>query len=227
MTLPVSTSGRVLLSGLSGERGCSAVSGGVVRDAVDPAAPDDADPGAGQDAHGVGVVLASAAGVVVDAGGPRAWVAAVVGEGDDRVAESFVAGPAELHRAVLAGLAGDRGDDMALCGELLGAATSRLDGTHAAATSVRRNRAVLLNALEYAVELKLIEQNPIRNLKWWAPKMSLEVDRRIVVNPRPARLLLEAVRAQHPAARAWWRSSASCTTADCGWKRPSACAAGM
>ena len=68
----------------------------------------------------------------------------------------------------------------------------------AAATSVRRNRAVLLNALEYAVELKLIEQNPIRNLKWRAPKMSLEVDRRVVVNPRQARLLLEAVRAQHP-----------------------------
>jgi integrase len=88
--------------------------------------------------------------------------------------------------------------DLALCRELLVAATSRLDGVRAAATSVRRNRAVLLNALEYAVELKLVEQNPIKSLKWRAPKTAFEVDRRVVVNPRQARLLLEAVRAQRP-----------------------------
>jgi len=35
----------------------------------------------------------------------------------------------------------------ALCRQLLTAATSRLDGTRAAPTSVRRNRAVLLNAV--------------------------------------------------------------------------------
>jgi hypothetical protein len=56
--------------------------------------------------------------------------------------------------------------DLALCRQLLGAAASRLDGTRAAATSVRRNRAVLLNALEYAVELGLIDENPIKKLKW-------------------------------------------------------------
>jgi integrase len=88
--------------------------------------------------------------------------------------------------------------DLALCRDLLAAATSRIDGRRAAATSVRRNRAVLLNALEYAVELKLIGQNPIRNLKWRAPKIAVEVDRHVVVNPRQARLLLEAVRAQCP-----------------------------
>ncbi len=61
------------------------------------------------------------------------------------------------------------------------AATSRQDGARAAATSVRRNRAVLLNVVEYAVGLKLIEQNPIKNLKWRAPTMTVEVDRRVVV----------------------------------------------
>jgi hypothetical protein len=50
--------------------------------------------------------------------------------------------------------------DPALSRQLLTAATSRLDGTRAAATSVRRNRAVLLNALDYAVELKLLDDNP-------------------------------------------------------------------
>jgi len=80
----------------------------------------------------------------------------------------------------------------------LAAATTKLDGTRAAPTSVRRNRAVLLNALDYAVELKLLDQNPIKNLKWRAPKTAWEVDRRVVVNPRQARALLDAVRSQQP-----------------------------
>jgi integrase len=86
----------------------------------------------------------------------------------------------------------------ALCRQVLAAATSRLDGARAAPTSVRRNRAVLLNALDYAMELKLLDQNPIKHLKWRAPKASWEVDRRVVVNPGQARALLEAVRAQQP-----------------------------
>jgi integrase len=88
--------------------------------------------------------------------------------------------------------------DLALCRELLAAATSRLDGSQAAATSIRRNRAVLLNAMEHAVELRLIEGNPVKNLKWRAPKIAMAVDRHVVVNPRQARLLLEAVSALRP-----------------------------
>lgn len=88
--------------------------------------------------------------------------------------------------------------DPALCRQVLAAATSRLDGARVAPTSVRRNRAVLLNALHYAVELKLLDQNPIKHLKWRAPKAAWEVDRRVVVNPNQARTLLEAVRAQQP-----------------------------
>src|ERR1700677_2122579 len=69
MTLPVSPSGRDLLGSLLGERDRGSVPGGVVGDAVEPAAGDDADPGAGEDADGVGVVFARRAGIVVDLGG--------------------------------------------------------------------------------------------------------------------------------------------------------------
>lgn len=47
-------------------------------------------------------------------------------------------------------------------------------------------------------ELKIFEQNPIPALKWKAAKVSGQVDRRSVVNPRQARALLETVRGQRP-----------------------------
>jgi hypothetical protein len=49
------------------------------------------------------------------------------------------------------------------------------------------------NALEYAVERKLLAVNPITTVKWKAPRTTHEVDRRCVVNHRQARLLLDAV----------------------------------
>lgn len=52
--------------------------------------------------------------------------------------------------------------------------------------------------MDYAVELRLLETNPIRALKWTAPKVSSQVDWRSVVNPRQARTLLETVRAEQP-----------------------------
>jgi integrase len=88
--------------------------------------------------------------------------------------------------------------DPALSRRLLAAATSRLDGSQAASTSVRRNRAVLLNTLDFAVELGLLDNNPVKDIKWRAPRTTPEVDRRVVVNPGQARALLEAVRAQKP-----------------------------
>jgi integrase len=81
---------------------------------------------------------------------------------------------------------------------MLDHATGRLDGTNAAASTARRHRIILANAMDYAVELGLLETNPIRVLKWTAPKVSGQVDRRSVVNPRQARTLLDAVRAQQP-----------------------------
>src|SRR5450755_298874 len=95
-------------SGCPGEAAGGAVECRVVGDAVEPAAVDDADPGAGQDADGVRVVLAAGPGGCVDLGGPGAGGAAVVGEGGHGLAESLVAGPAEVDGAVLAGGLGDR-----------------------------------------------------------------------------------------------------------------------
>ena len=77
-------------------------------------------------------------------------------------------------------------------------ATGLVDGKNAAASTARRNRTILANAADYAVELGLLDTNPIRAIKWAAPKVSLQVDRRSVVNPRQARALLDAVSAQRP-----------------------------
>jgi integrase len=81
---------------------------------------------------------------------------------------------------------------------LLDQATGRLDGRTAAASTARRHRTILANAMDYAIELGLLETNPIRALKWTAPKVSSQVDRRSVVNLAQARALLNAVRAQQP-----------------------------
>src|SRR5207244_12108548 len=84
------------------------VAGGVVGLAGVPAGPDDAQPGAGEDADGVWVAAAAGAGAVVDVGGPGAAVAGVVGEGGERLAGAGVAGVAEADGAVGAGGFGHR-----------------------------------------------------------------------------------------------------------------------
>ena len=93
--------------------------GGVVGDAVLPAAPDDVQPGAGEDADGVGVVVASVAGALVEVGGPGVGVVGVAGEVDDGAAELFVDGPAEGDDLDLAGLSG-RGCGAGQAGECFG-----------------------------------------------------------------------------------------------------------
>ncbi|RBQ17783.1 integrase [Spongiactinospora rosea] len=81
---------------------------------------------------------------------------------------------------------------------LLNAAITRLNGTRVAASSNRRHRVILSNALSYAVELGLLEKNPIPDLKWKITKTTFQVDRRSVVNPDQARALLAAVEQQKP-----------------------------
>jgi len=44
--------------------------------------------------------------------------------------------------------------------EVLEAATSRLDGQRAAPDTVRKARMLLANAMDYAVELELLDKNP-------------------------------------------------------------------
>ena len=88
--------------------------------------------------------------------------------------------------------------EAAMARRMLVQATGRVDGKNAAASTARRNRTILANAMDYAVELGLLDTNSIRAIKWTVPKVSSQVDRRSVVNPRQARALLEAVRAQQP-----------------------------
>jgi integrase len=88
--------------------------------------------------------------------------------------------------------------EAAVARRVLDQATGRLDGRSAAASTARRNRTILANAMDYAIELGLLDGNPIRTLKWTAPRVSSQVDRRSVVNPRQARALLAAVRDQQP-----------------------------
>jgi hypothetical protein len=65
----------------------------------------------------------------------------------------------------------------------------RIDGTAAAASTARRHRIILANAMDYAIERRILAgANPVRALKWKPPKTSGAVDRRCVVNSRQARL---------------------------------------
>lgn len=75
----------------------------------------------------------------------------------------------------------------------LDAISLRMDGGPAAATTIRRKRAVFFNALQYAVELEELPANPLTTITWTPPKVADVVDRRCVVNPDQARELLTAV----------------------------------
>jgi site-specific recombinase XerD len=88
--------------------------------------------------------------------------------------------------------------DAALVRKALDLLALRIDGKAAAATTIARKRAVFYGALRYAVELRLLDAHPMDYVQWTVPKSTDEVDRRVVVNPRQARALLEAVRAREP-----------------------------
>ncbi len=80
----------------------------------------------------------------------------------------------------------------------------RQNGTPASASTVARKRATLHNVLEYAVELELFPSNPLKRVKWKAPTATDLVDRRVVVNPRQARALLNSVWERDPAVAAYF-----------------------
>ncbi|HEY0475644.1 MAG TPA: hypothetical protein VGD34_28435, partial [Kribbella sp.] len=76
----------------------------------------------------------------------------------------------------------------------LDAVGSKLDGKPAAASYMRRRRAVLWNLLDYAVELGELPVNPITTIKWSAPSYTGKiVDPATVVNPEQASALLATV----------------------------------
>lgn len=70
----------------------------------------------------------------------------------------------------------------------------RADGKRAAADTIRLRRTTLSNALDFAVEKKLLPENPLTDVKVPKRKATLrQVDRRSVANPFQARMLLAAV----------------------------------
>ncbi|MFF4904931.1 tyrosine-type recombinase/integrase [Streptomyces sp. NPDC001260] len=83
--------------------------------------------------------------------------------------------------------------DAALARAVLDSLKLKLDGTAAAAETVRRKRRTLVNALHYAVDLGEFKENPISGIRWKKPKVAGEVDPRVVANPEQARSLLTAV----------------------------------
>jgi hypothetical protein len=61
--------------------------------------------------------------------------------------------------------------DPATMRTVLAAAGTLLDGRAAAPSTIRRNRTILHNALEYAVERRLLTRNAVKAIKWKAPKL--------------------------------------------------------
>ena len=83
--------------------------------------------------------------------------------------------------------------DLAVLRPALDALALRMDGKPAAASTVRRKRAILYNAVEYAVELGHLSGNPVASIKWRAPKVAEAVNPRVVINHSQTRALLAAV----------------------------------
>lgn len=79
----------------------------------------------------------------------------------------------------------------------LNACTVKLNGAPAAATTTSRKRAVLHNALGYAVECDLLDYNPVDKVQWRAPAIADRVDRRVVASTAQVEALLAAVPTVH------------------------------
>ncbi|MFC6064401.1 tyrosine-type recombinase/integrase [Streptomyces ochraceiscleroticus] len=75
----------------------------------------------------------------------------------------------------------------------LEALSLKLDGTPAAASTIKRKRMVFNNALRYAVERKLLPANPLQFVDWAPPEADDEVDWRYVPNPAQAKVLIDTV----------------------------------
>jgi len=87
-------------------------------------------------------------------------------------------------------------DDKQRMRKALNAFGLRMDGKRASASTVRRKRAILNNALVYAIEWDRLTTNALQAVQWSAPEVLTEVEPASVVNPRQAGALLTAVHEQ-------------------------------
>lgn len=87
-------------------------------------------------------------------------------------------------------------DDPATVRQVLRSISRKIDGKVAATSTISRKRAVLFNALEYAVELKLLDRNPLTSIPKKRNARTEAIDPRTVINHAQAVQLLDAVRNQ-------------------------------
>ncbi|MEU0406760.1 tyrosine-type recombinase/integrase [Streptomyces griseorubiginosus] len=85
-------------------------------------------------------------------------------------------------------------EDPAKVDEVLHALGTKLDGTRAAASSVKRNRRILNVAMEYAVKHRILRTNPLPRGRGSVPKTSNAIDKRSLLNREQAGRLLGWVR---------------------------------
>jgi hypothetical protein len=84
------------------------------------------------------------------------------------------------------------------------------------------HRAVLNNAMQYAIEIDALAANPLKSRQVDRPRTLKTVDPRAVVNSDQARRFLAAVGQQ--GLSGWSRSSAACTTPRFGPRKVPSCA---
>ncbi|MEN8650376.1 site-specific integrase [Streptomyces sp. 21So2-11] len=84
-------------------------------------------------------------------------------------------------------------EDPAKVDDVVHALSTKLDGTASAASSVKRYRRIMNVVLEYAVKRQVLRTNPLPKGKGTAPKTSLAVDKRSLLNPEQAGALLRWV----------------------------------
>ncbi|MFH9870963.1 tyrosine-type recombinase/integrase [Streptomyces lydicus] len=81
-------------------------------------------------------------------------------------------------------------EDPAKVDDVMHALSTKLDGTAAAASSVKRSRRVMNVAMEYAVKRRILRANPLPKGRGTSPKTSSAVDKRSLLNPAQAGALL-------------------------------------
>jgi integrase len=82
--------------------------------------------------------------------------------------------------------------------KVLRALELKLDGNRASLNTIRHRRTTLGNAIEFALEKRLLATNPMKEVKTVKKKYNLrEVDPRSVVNPMQGRMLIDAVHQPH------------------------------
>ncbi|MDH6107988.1 tyrosine-type recombinase/integrase [Kitasatospora sp. GAS1066B] len=79
---------------------------------------------------------------------------------------------------------------------MLAALSVKLDGTKAAASTIRRKRAILGHVIGLAIEDGLLAANPLSAVQWQAPQIEEEVNPEYVMNPEQVTAMLAAIGSQ-------------------------------